>query len=125
MCQAELQDKVAELNKYKEDERTPFAKLVKINSDIQSYHPAIDFAWDEENKQEEAYRILELLGIFGYYSSAPTKDPAKAEQAVIAFQKDRGILPEKETHQGLLGRQTFLELIEVYMAYEKDATVSR
>lgn len=118
VCQADLQKKDILIAEYKKGEKGLLSKLDRINSDIQEFYPAVDFTWEIDKKEEAAYRILEVLRTFGYYSTAPTKNPGLAREAIIRFQKAKHILPDDESKQGLLGRSTFVKLIEEYMAYE-------
>jgi len=91
-----------------------------IRQDMVKFHPAIDFSWKPEQKQEEARHVLEVLGNLGYRPKQPIDDPATAARTMlIKYQKAKGILPDEKQKQGLLGRGTFLQFINDYVLLEK------
>jgi len=91
-----------------------------IRQDMVRFHPAIDFSWKPEQKQEEARHVLEVLGNLDYRPKQPIDDPAKAaRKMLIKYQKAKGILPDEKQKQGLLGRGTFLQFINDYVLLEK------
>ncbi len=95
------------------------SKLIVIQKDIREFSPAIDFAWEADKKKEAAFRVLEILGRLGHYKNAPEPEPARAKEALIQYQKAKGILPMEEPKQGLLGRTTFLRFVTDYIQLEE------
>lgn len=106
------------------DQERLLTKIDRLNIDIQRFYGAVDFTYQPEKKQEAAYRVLEVLRILNHYSGVPEQSPALAREALIKFQQLRNILPDEPSKQGLLGRTTFLKIVEEYMEYEKTVAQS-
>lgn len=121
--QGKLRNCNLSLRDYEQGTKGVLAKLNIIQDDIQKFSPAIDFAYvpDNKDKQDAAYRVLEVLGRLGHYEYAPSRDPDKARAALISFQRLKNILPDDPKKQGLLGRRTFLLLIDEYIASEANS----
>lgn len=114
----------ATLASCEKDQERLLTKIDRLNIDIQRFYGAVDFTYQPEKKQEAAYRVLEVLRILNHYSGVPEQSPALAREALIKFQRLRNILPDEPTKQGLLGRTTFLKIVEEYMEYEKTVAQS-
>ncbi|MDQ7016203.1 MAG: hypothetical protein Q9N68_07500, partial [Gammaproteobacteria bacterium] len=112
----QIKELQAQLNQQKNTPKSFLFQVDIIRQDMVKFHPAIDFAWKPEQKQEAAKHVLEVLGNLGYRPKQASDDAAKtARLMLIQYQKAKGILPKEVQKQGLLGRGTFLQFINDYV----------
>ncbi len=90
------------------------ANLLSIQEDIKMHGPTINFTWQPEKKKDAAYRVMDVLGALGFHNEVLTYDPEKAAGILRSYQISKGIEPAS----GMLGRKTFIQLLNDYIIIE-------
>ncbi len=89
-------------------------KIVSLQLDFQKFGTTINFEHNSQEKEDLAFKVLDILGQFGYYKGEPIANPILAKNELVNFQRLKLISPP----EGYLGKKTFIQFINEYAALE-------
>jgi hypothetical protein len=88
--------------------------LLSLQGDIKTHGPTINFMWWPGKKKDVAYRVISVLGELGFHKEDAEYSPEKASNILKSYQISKGIVPAS----GMLGRKTFIQLLNDYIIIE-------